>query len=100
MSPEIIVAILAALESILPALESISPTAIANIVSLLEKILPLVGNFIPTVYAAIKNIISALSANPSTPIEQLSALEQLDAQVDAAFEAAAKDVDPDGTPPA
>ena len=42
-----------------------------------------------------KNIIAALSANPATLAEQQATLAAIDAQVDTAFEAAVKDVDPD-----
>jgi hypothetical protein len=71
---------------------------IDSAITMLDKILPLIVDFIPTVYQSIKNIIAALGS-AATP-EQWTALQALDAQVDAAFDAAAKDVDPDAAPSA
>jgi hypothetical protein len=41
----------------------------------------------------VKNIIAALQANPATTESQLAALQALDQQADAAFEAAAASTD-------
>lgn len=66
-----------------------------RIIALLQQWLPLVGSEITVLYSGIKNIITALTADPSTTAAQFAALQQLDASADAAFEAAAADVDPD-----
>lgn len=70
-----------------------SAAMITSIISTISGVLPLVSNEIALVAPAIKNIISALSENPATTQEQLDQLKALDAQVDAAFEDAAKDTD-------
>lgn len=98
MTLEIVTAIIALIEQIIPLLGTSSATAniIDSAITMLTKILPLIIDFVPTVYTSIKNIIAALGSS-ATP-EQWTALQALDAQVDAAFDAAAKDVDPDAAP--
>jgi hypothetical protein len=102
-------AIFAALTTMLQVVEAVLPTVgastsapiILSIVAALEKWVPVIITLFPTatnLYTAVKNIIAGLSANPDTSAAQLATLQQLDAQVDTAFEAAAKDVDPDATP--
>lgn len=99
-------AIVAALMALLQVVEGVLPTVgaststpiIISIVSALEKWVPIVIALFPSatnLYEAIKNIIASLSSNPATTQDQLATLQQLDAQVDTAFEAAAKAVDPD-----
>jgi len=97
MTLEIVTAIIALIEQFLPLIgtSSATTTLIQTIIDAITKILPLVVDFVPTVYQSLKNIISALSNDPSTTSAQWQSLQELDAQVDAAFEAAAKDVDPD-----
>ena len=112
-------AIVAAVTAMLQVIEGVLPVVgastgapiIISIVTALEKWVPLVIELFPTatnLYQSIKNIIASLSSNPATPAEQLATLQQLDAQVDTAFEAAASAIDPDApaaapaadTPPA
>lgn len=64
-------------------------SVIANIVSTLEQLVPVLIQEYQAVLPAVKNIIAALSANPASTTDQLNTLKQLDAQVDASFEAAA-----------
>ena len=96
MTADLILGVLTIIQQILPLLNSsgTSTNAITTIVTQLEKWLPLIVQEIGVLYGPVKNIIAALSANPATLIEQVATLE-IDAQVDTAFEAAAKDVDPD-----
>jgi hypothetical protein len=99
-------AILAAISTILGVIETVLPvisggtasTVIVNLVALLEKWIPIVVAEMPSatnIFNSIKGAIAALSANPDTPAVQLQTLQQLDAQVDTAFESAAGAVDPD-----
>lgn len=99
-------AIVAAVMTLLQVVETVLPTVgasatapiIISVVAALEKWVPLVIALFPsatTLFQSIKNIIASLSKNAATPAEQLVTLQQLDAQVDTAFEAAAKAVDPD-----
>ena len=99
-------AILAAISTILTTIETVLPlvsgsassTVIVSLVGVLEKWVPIVAAEMPTavnLFKSIKNAIAALSSNPDTPAVQLQTLQQLDAQVDTAFEAAASAVDPD-----
>jgi len=101
-------AIVAAITTLLQVVQVVLPTisgatssaVIISVVAALEKWIPIVIALFPsatTLFQSIKNIIASLSANPDTPAQQLATLQQLDAQVDTAFEAAAKDVDPDAT---
>lgn len=90
-----ITAVLALIEQILPLLGSSQATLIASIIDALTKWLPLIIQEVSALYTPVKNIIEALSANPATTADQLATLQQLDAQVDTAFEAIAAQVDPD-----
>ena len=103
MSVELITAFLAIIEQILPLLGTSSATTqtVTAIIQALTKLLPYISAEAVTLYQTIKGIIAALQATDPTP-EQIAQLQQLDAQFDAAFEAAAAAVDPDlpGTPTA
>jgi hypothetical protein len=88
-------AVLALIEQILPLLGSSQANLIASIIDALVKWLPLIIQEVSALYTPVKNIIEALSANPATTADQLATLQQLDAQVDTAFEAIAAQVDPD-----
>jgi hypothetical protein len=96
---QIIIAVLSGIAQILPLLlgtkNADTTSAINGVISIIEKLMPLIVDEISAVYQSTKNIIAALSANPATTAEQAATLAQFDAQVDAAFEAAAADVDPD-----
>jgi hypothetical protein len=86
----LITSILAMIGQLLPLVASgANAEMIASIISTLEGIVPFVVDEIESIAPAIKNIIAALSANPAATADQLVALQALDTQVDAAFEAAA-----------
>lgn len=104
-------AILAAISTILGVIETVLPvvsgatssTVIVSLVTMLEKWVPIVIAEMPSaknLFNSIKGAIAALSANPATPVAQLQTLQQLDAQVDTGFEAAAAAVDPAAAPAA
>lgn len=89
-----ITAILSLIEQLLPAILSASNASlISSIINALTGMLPFIIEEIQSLAGPVKNIIAALSANPATTQEQLTQLQALDAQVDAAFEAAATDTD-------
>ena len=106
MNPTVLAAITAVLSIIqtvvvpLITKEGADQAKINSVIDLLEKLLPIIGDQIATFATVIKNIISALSATPGTPAEQLARLQALDAKVDADFDAAAAAVDPDAGAPA
>lgn len=93
-----IIAVLTVIESIIPLLGTSAATAavIANIIDALIKLLPFIIDEIGTVYTSVKNIISLLQSSgaPMTP-DQITALQQLDAQVDAAWAKVLPSIDPD-----
>ena len=90
----VVIAILGMLEAILPNLVSSgSANVIDTIIKSLITLLPFIVQEISSLVQPVKNIIAALSANPATTEDQLAQLQALDANVDAAFEAAAKDTD-------
>ena len=93
-------AILALIQQLLPVLSGSDATLIASIINVLEKWVPLIITGVEELYQPVKNIIAALSANPATTADQLVTLQSLDAQVDAAFESIAVQVDPDAVPAA
>lgn len=95
MIAEDIAAVLALIEQILPLLGSNASGPIQSIIDILTQWLPRIIS-LGTVFAqTVKNIIASLSANPTATSDQLLALQQLDAQVDVAFETAATGIDPD-----
>jgi hypothetical protein len=86
--------ILTLLQQLLPLITTSGNAAvIGNVITALTNILPLVVSEVETLIPPIKNIIAALSASPATTAEQLATLQALDAQADAAFEAAAAATD-------
>lgn len=91
-------AILALIQQLLPVLGGSDATLIASIIDVLEKWVPLIITGVEDLYQPVKNIIAALSANPAATADQLATLQKLDAQVDAAFESIATQVDPDAAP--
>jgi hypothetical protein len=101
MTIEIVTAIIALIEQMLPVLGTSAATAtlIESIINALTKLLPLIIDLIPTVYQSIKNIIIELKADPATTAAQWAALDVIDTQLDAANDAAIAAVDPD-VPPA
>lgn len=66
---------------------------IAKIITFLEQIIPLAVQLGQAVYTGIKNIIAAARGQTSDA-DLLAALDALDAQTDAAFDAIANQVDP------
>lgn len=97
----IVTAVVALLGQLVP-LVGTNSTLIASIINTLIAILPAIVTEVETLIPPIKNIIAALSADPATTEEQLATLAALDAQADAAFEAAAIDpaADAEQAPPA
>jgi UDP-N-acetylglucosamine 2-epimerase len=94
-----ITTLLQVVQTVLPLVTgATSSTIIISVVAALEKWIPIVTALMPnatTLFQSIKNMIAALSSNPDTPAVQLATLQQLDAQVDTAFEAIALQEDPD-----
>ena len=92
-----ILAVLSLIEQILPMLGSSSTTVtmIENIISVLTKLLPYIIDEISTVYTAVKNIIAQLQNSGAPTPDQITALQSLDAQVDAAWDAIQTQLDPD-----
>lgn len=90
----VITAVLSMIQQLLPAiLSSSNATVVDSIISALTGMLPFIVNEIQSLVTPVKNIIAALSANPATTADQLTQLQALDAQLDAAFDAAAADTD-------
>ena len=84
-------AVIALIEALLPQLGVTGANAalIGKVVATLVALIPTIVQEAKDLLPAVKNIIAALSANPATTADQLAALDALNAQVDAAFEAAA-----------
>lgn len=90
----IITAVISLLGQLVPLIGTNS-TLIASIIETLIAIIPAIVTEVETLIPPIKNIIAALSADPATSADQLKTLSELDAQADAAFEAAAIDPEAD-----
>src|SRR6185437_15815234 len=88
MDPAILVTgIVAFLQALLPEISAAS--TVAKIIGYLVELIPIVVKVAQDVLPEIKNIIAALQSNSATTPDQLTQLAALDAQVDAAFDAAA-----------
>ena len=83
--------LLALIEALLPELGVASTNVISKIVEALVTIVPIVAADASNFLTPIKNIIAALQASGNVTDAQMKSLTDLDAQCDAAFEAAAKD---------
>lgn len=97
MTLEVITAIIALIEQMLPILGTSSATVtfIESVINALTKLLPLIIEFIPVVYQSVKNIIVELKADPATTAAQWAVLDAIDTQLDAANDAAIAAIDPD-----
>ena len=73
-----------------------TPAAITQIIDLLVKILPTLIKEVQDVAPVVQNIIDGLRNNGVVTPDQLTALDDLEAKADAAFEAAAAEPDSDG----
>lgn len=84
-------AVLSALALILQLVGDVSSnsTAIGKIIAWLEQLVPLIITEVETVLPMVKNIIGALKNSDAITDDQLEALDKLEADTDAAFEAAA-----------
>lgn len=90
--------ILALLQQLLPLITAGTSGAsglVSTIVNVLETWLPLIENLTEALYTPIKNIIAELQSGGALTADQITQLEALDAQVDAAFAAASAGQDPD-----
>ena len=87
MLETIVMAVISLMTQFLPLINS--STQVAKFIEMLIQILPTVEKLAEDLVQPIKNIIASLSQNPATDAEQLKALQDLDAQYDQAFEAAA-----------
>lgn len=84
---QIIVSLLSAL---LPLVGNLASGAVGNIISLLEEIIPVAVKEAEDLVAPIENIIASIKGSGAVTADQLTALEALNAQIDAEFDAAAK----------
>jgi hypothetical protein len=66
-----------------------SSDVLASILGTLINLIPVVVQEVASLFPEVKAIIAALASNPAATSTQLQTLAALDAQVDAAFEAAA-----------
>jgi hypothetical protein len=88
--------LLALIEGLLPEIGIASSSIVEKILAALISIVPIIASNATNLIAPVKNIIAALqNSGPVTP-DQLATLASLDAQCDAAFEAAAAQA---GAPP-
>lgn len=81
------------LTALVPLLSDVAPllgtSSIAKVIAALTQLIPLIVQEATDLLPEVKNIIAALSSNTATDADQLAQLAALDAQVDAAFDAAA-----------
>lgn len=85
----ILSALLSLLQAVMPTLGVASSGTIQNIIGALIQLIPLAVKEYQDVLPMIKNIIAALKGNNEVTTEQLDQLDEMEAQLDAAFDAAA-----------
>lgn len=85
----IITLILSILADLVPMVSN-SSTA-GKIIAMLQNILPALVGELQALISPVKNIIAALQGNGALTADQVAALQALDAECDAALDAAAKD---------
>ncbi len=95
----IVSTVIALLAQLLPAVSGNS-ALIGNIVNALIQIIPALVQEYQDLLPMVKNVIAVLQADPATTQDQLGQLTALDAQVDAAFDAAAAAAEAADAPPA
>lgn len=82
--------LLTLIEGLLPELGVTSASnIISQILAALITIVPIIAQNATNFITPVKNIIAALQASGNVTPDQITALQQLDAQCDAAFDAAA-----------
>lgn len=77
------------LTSLLPALGSSSSAVVDQVIVTLIQIIPVIVNEVSALVGPVQNIIAVLRANTSVTATQMQQLIALQAQADAAFDAAA-----------
>lgn len=86
-----------AINLILPLIEQLLPlfgvggatsTTVGLVIKGLQTVIPVLGQLATDIAPKIKNIVAVVSADPATTATQLAALNKLDADSDAAFDAA------------
>ena len=82
--------VVALLTQLMPLIGSLSSGAVGNIITLLEQIIPVVVKEASDLVPIIQNIIEQIRGGGTVTADQLAALDALDAQIDAEFDAAAK----------
>ena len=80
--------ILTLIEGLLPAV-GVTSSIVETILTALIKIVPIIAANATNFITPVKNIIAALQSSGAVTTDQMTALQALDAQCDAAFEAAA-----------
>jgi len=90
--------LLALIEALLPSIGVASTSVVGEVVAALVSILPIIVSDAANFLTPIKNIIAALQASGNVTPDQMTALTTLDAQCDAAFEAAASSASMSATP--
>ena len=81
--------LLALIEALLPTLGVGTSSVVAKILEALINIVPIIAANAANFLTPVKNIIAALQNSGAVTADQMAQLSTLDAQVDAAFEAAA-----------
>lgn len=85
----LVVTFVTMLADILPDLGGLSTGSLGSIITTLTSLIPAITSEIETVVPIVKNIIAGLQGSANITPAQTAALTALDAQCDAAFEAAA-----------
>lgn len=93
---EILTLLLTVLAQIIPSLNV--PSSISAIVSTLVSLIPVLIKEYQDMVPIVRNIIAALKENSTITAEQLQQLDELEAKIDAEFEAAAAMPDEEGMP--
>jgi hypothetical protein len=100
MNPATIVAIINGVLSVAGAVIPLIPASggsasMGKLLEMLTGLAPLITDQVGVVYTGVKNIIASMGSHPATTAAQLEALAAFDKQVDDAWNAIEKQLDPD-----
>lgn len=85
----IITLALSLLQALIPSLGTANAALIAQIINGLVALVPILINEYQSLLPIIQNVIAVLKGNGAVTPDQIAALEAMEVQIDAAFEAAA-----------
>lgn len=83
------------IQTFLPLIHKDDSGKIDKVIDTLQTMAPLITDQIGVTYTGVKNIIASVGSHPATKEDQLASLKSFSEQVDGAWDAIEKQLDPD-----